>query len=583
MYLKLTHTNWEKPEIVFPQMQKDYGFFEAENISVFIYGYPYNSDSVNWVTANVVWKQYKSNDLKFIDEIDGVYAIVILDKTKDDCKIIIDRYGIYSLFYYNESDFLIISDRIREIIAQLQEIELDKQSIIEYLCIGFKIGNKTHIKGIYEFEFGRIYTIHRDLGISEKLYWDWRCTVKPESEKASEEEIRTAFNKHILIGLKLSDSVSLPLSGGLDSRTVLSACYPLKEKIHCYTHGLKKSIDVKLARRMCKHLQIKHNYYELEKEWGKRLTKIIDGDYDIFNGLNAAMWHLHLKNSYEEQGPKGEVFFVSIHGERWRKQVGGKPTDSLTLEDVASKFVDKTTQNGTNIYNVYKDLSVEDIKKSFYNNIRNELLKAGTNLPDALSHYFYHSNYGANWGRNSIKYTGKYFKIFIAYLNKEMWTETPLMSLEGEEDISIQRHIISKNNPYLLKLMLSRTNKFYPKEQIMTKNLLSILEVYYKFLFVFFPMGLNKIWRALFKTNIFHMPYFTDYPNWLRKYHKEFLLDILNYDNMIMKDIFDKEKFIRLLKSFIAGNDSLRFFITRILSLEIWLKKTQKDTKIRTI
>jgi len=188
MYLKLTTLDWDQSKFVINSKQKDYDYIEIDNIIIFIYGYPFNSSTNSWISSNDVYQIYLRNELDFIEDIEGIYSILIFDKIKNKCFLITDRYGVYSLFYLKDHNHIIISDTIGEIINHMQYIKLNKESIIEYLNFGYKLGNKTHIKDIYEFEASTIYQIDKELKMTEKFYWN--ILDRTEKDKITNEEFR---------------------------------------------------------------------------------------------------------------------------------------------------------------------------------------------------------------------------------------------------------------------------------------------------------------------------------------------------------------------------------------------------------
>ena len=216
MYLRITTANWDSPKFAISDKQKDYDYIEKDNINVFIYGYPFNGPTNSWLSSNDVCQLYLRNELDFIEDIEGVYTILIFDKIKEKCYLITDRYGIYKLFYFKNHEHIIISDTLSEIINHMPYIKLNKESIIEYLNFGFKLGNKTHIEDIYEFESSTIYQINKELEMSEECYWN--LLDKTEEDKITNDDFRKIFNAHIMTAMCLSKKISLPLTGGLFKR-----------------------------------------------------------------------------------------------------------------------------------------------------------------------------------------------------------------------------------------------------------------------------------------------------------------------------------------------------------------------------
>lgn len=574
MYLKLTTDNWDRLRFTIRDKQKDYDSIEKDKISIFIYGYPFNVSTGKWISSNDVYQLYLGKELNFIEYVEGVYAIIIFDKIKEECFIIIDRYGVYSLFYLRNNSYVILSDNINEIITLMPHIKLNQQSIIEYLNFGFKLGNKTHIGNIYEFESSKIYQINKKLEMKGKIYW--KFLAKSKEDKIKKENFREIFNAHIKTAMNLEKKISLPLTGGLDTRTILSACIHKKQRLHCYTHGVKNVPDVKLARKICNHFGIKHSVYELNEEWIKNIPSKLEKNADIFNGLVPSLTFMHVKESYEKEDNKGELFLSGLLGnEIWRCLLGREVISSSNIDDVSLIITKRYTSINKRLIDIYKDYSGKEIMNLIKESVKNELLKdKNAKEPIAFSELFVFRNYCSNWASNSLKSTGKHFKIFAAFLQKDLLQYLPLLSLKEKERGFIQKYIITKNNSYIANLLLDVVDLRHGAT--VRKNLSARLKEYMTLLPRYFRSAINKISKKLFKLDIFRLPYFTDYASWLRNHHKNFLLEVLSYEKMVTKDFFKKEELEKIVNLFLNGDNSLAEFIVRLISLEIWLKRVSE-------
>lgn len=570
MYLKLTKSNWDRTEFVFSVKQKDYCYIEKDNISIFIYGYPFNSNTSNWISLEYICRQYLKSGLTFIDEIEGVYTILIIDKVKKRCYIIVDRYGIYTFFFNKTQEHIIISDDITKILNYIKDVKLNRQSIIEYLNFGFKLGTKTHFEDVYEFKSATIYEINNKLEMTEECYWD--LFAINENDKISKEDFRKIFNTHIKIAMNLCEKKVLPLTGGLDTRTILSSCIDKKEGLQCYTHGPKNHSDIKTAQKICKFLNIKHNVYNWNECWIKNLPSNLNNHALIFNGLNS-LTYIHVIESLKKISCDNGIFITGVLGNQLYRHhpFGKKVADSFDLDKV-SLFILKNlpsvfffrTDLTHHYNNLFKNYSIEDIIHSFKESIKIELEKAKNikNLSD-LSEFFLFNCYCSNIASNVLKLTGRYIKVFVAFLHKNLLKQIHFMNMEEKINCTVQKYIINENNSYLSILTYTNTSRVIKYIKIIV----------------------NKIVKKIFKRELFTSTNIADYGSWIRKYHKNFVVETLNYEDMITKDFFNKQVLEKFVKIFLKNHTSLikkeqillgfsiERFIINLLSLEIWLKR----------
>ena len=577
MYLELKAGNWDAAKFVITKKQKDYDYLGKGSRDVFVYGYPFDDSTAKWISAGNVHQLYSKAGLSFAKDIEGIYTIVILDRERKECSIIVDRYGVYSLFYSKNRDHIILSDAIGEIIARMPEIQLNRESIIEYLAFGFKLGNKTHIVDVHEFEASTIHRIDEALDISEQIYWELLGELV--ENRIPREDFRKVFNAHVMTATSLARRISLPLSGGLDTRTIISALIGKKDNIHCYTHGVRDAEDVKIAQKICNHFNISHSVYELDEEWIKTIPTTVERNAEMFNGLGTSLSAMHVKRSYEIEDKKGELLISGNMGnEIWRCWKAERIVNSKNMEDLALGIVRSHSVLPSTIKKVFDGYSDIELVKLLKESVRSVFLKA-RNCKDLIDYYQYFMlrSYCSNVVSHAMKDTGKHFRVFAAFLHRDLLQQLPLMPLDEKTRGSMQEYIIARNDSYLAALPLN--SGLAIKSSLTTRIRARLMLV------LFYSRAVvNKIYRKLFKANIFTTPLtpatFHDYPAWLRSYHEEFLLDIVDYNRMITKELFDRQALESVVSAFLNGDNSASPFILHLISLEIWLGKISRGKRV---
>ncbi|KKM92294.1 hypothetical protein LCGC14_1219820, partial [marine sediment metagenome] len=580
MYLEIFDFDFEDSEMFISEKQNDYDFFSNDDVDIFVYGYPFLALDSEWVKSEDIYGWYindKTNELQFVNDLEGVYSIIILDRELDVCYIITDRYGVYTLFYYRKNGSFIISDKIDSILKFMRRIEIDKKSILEYLTFGYmnRIGNKTHIKGINEFEGANIYTINNG-NISYENYWKYPNLNMEVSNVSFLKE----FNSHIQTGFNLEKEKILTFTGGLDTRTILSSIIDKADDLHCYTYGVKKSGDIKIAEKITKQFNIKQDSMILDKDFIMDIPEKIKNNINMFNGLTPMAFQLHWYEFCERNKDNGKLLFLGISGDEfWRchHADADKIKNCLNINDVISFILGDYMIQKNKTLNVFKGLEEDDIKNILRSSIKNVF---GSWMDDYFSSFdpsmvvdFFNLKYHyANWVSNLVKFYGRYFKIFLGLVNKNLLSSLRYFDLNDRVSGSLQKYIIEKNSPELAKIPYChyRFNEHKSVKMFIKKIIYNV-----KFL-------ANRVFHRLFNFNLFK--YFPDLPHyywvWLPKYHKQFVLDTLDYDNMITKSLFNKEELQKIVKLFLKSDYSTKAFVISLISLEIYLKNINKGYKL---
>ena len=546
---------------------RDISQSNGKDVKVIVFGYPFKGDK--WVRAEDVLELELKMKNGYHEDIDGCYSIIIFNNK--NVKIIIDRYGIYNLFYTFHEDTLLISDNVNSIIKKIGTFDLNEKSIIQFINFGYVMGNHTHVKGVRRFEPGTINILKKDLEISSSKYWSF---INPEMDKMEKELFADIFNKHMKTGLELTESVSLPITGGLDSRTILSACTENLDKVHCYTHGVGYSYDMKVAGEICSKMGIKHEVYDLDEKWIKQLPELVEEHAGIFNGMVNTVIFCHLANSIEKENGKGGMFLSGILSNEVHRVmlVNDKVRGSDTPEDVSRSIYELGIK--MTFLDAFNNHSEEDIRNMLVSSIHEIISDAGTDDPVNMAEHYCYNIFGPNVAALQLKYIGKCFSIFNPFIQKDLFQAIPGMAFDDKATGEYHKHIVKKNNEYLASIPLAsgdpRVGFSTPKEDIGGKFRSMKAEQGYRMRHVS-----NTLSSKFLKKKVFDIPLFgpADYPKWLREYHADWMKEILDHDNMMLKHLIKKDILEKALDEFLNQDKNFLFyFLTSIISLELWLR-----------
>ena len=146
-------------------------------------GYQFKSES----DTEVVLAAYLLWGKDFINKIDGMFSIAIMDKRKQELLLYRDRFGIKPLFYYsNGADFAFASE-IKAIIALSKDLnlEVDNTSIYDYLNFRYIPEPKTLYKKIFKLLPGYelVFDLRKHCIISNRSYWQLQVNSQKGSVK----------------------------------------------------------------------------------------------------------------------------------------------------------------------------------------------------------------------------------------------------------------------------------------------------------------------------------------------------------------------------------------------------------------
>ena len=181
----------------------------------------------------------------------GVFCVAqYQEKDEVILQLCADKLGVRPIYYWTDGFFVVFSTVIRifENISIVPDF-YDQKALSEIIAFGFALGNRTkyqHVKLLREAEVKK-FTIGKT---NSTTYWRWD---KIEQTKVPKEEVTLAayeiFQEAISIRLQKDTDAFAFLSGGMDSRAIVSALLERDINIHSFNFSPKNSQDQDFAIR----------------------------------------------------------------------------------------------------------------------------------------------------------------------------------------------------------------------------------------------------------------------------------------------------------------------------------------------
>ena len=194
--------------------------------------------------TEVIVHAYEEYQSDFLDQLDGMFAFAIYDKTKKKVLLARDRLGIKPLYYHVSPAGVVFSSELKSLLASgMIEPELDVRAIHRFLTFGYLPGRETPLKNVFKVLPGETIEI-LDGRVTRKKYWDldFHGSRFEGDFNDATEELATRFSGSINAHLMSDVPLGVLLSGGLDSSAVLAEASSIcGGPIECFTVGFAGS------------------------------------------------------------------------------------------------------------------------------------------------------------------------------------------------------------------------------------------------------------------------------------------------------------------------------------------------------
>jgi len=261
-------------------------FFESGNVDFLIDGHILSDDRD---VRDVLFGLYEKHGTSFIEHLNGVFNIVVHDKGRNRVILANDRYGLRSLFYYRNQDYILFSTQMLPLLAEESfNRELNWEAVAEFFAFGAPFGDKTLLKNIFMLPPATT-VIYQDSQFMFNNYWRFRYQRVWDKE-ALFRELNDRFIGAVdrLINDGQDDiNIGLLLSGGLDSRAVLGA---ITRPVKTFTFGSNNCLEMRIARRVARKAHVENEQFILEPKsflrWGNIGMRLMGGKLLFYHFSN---------------------------------------------------------------------------------------------------------------------------------------------------------------------------------------------------------------------------------------------------------------------------------------------------------
>ena len=234
----------------------------------------FNGQIYNLTELKILHQKYQNEDIdtvilyeiinkfgwNFIDYIEGMYSIALLNKDTNEIRLYRDESGQKPLYYAQTKNNFYFASEIKSLLSLGINKDIDQNSISYFCHLGFIPGKKTIFKNIKKVLPGQVLRYTFSEGVSINSFINLSDNSQ---DKYSLDSLRKDLVSLVDDHLQSKTKVSLNLSGGMDSSSLLWAAKQTNKNITAITTYFKDSSEkyneeVKLATDLCKTLNVDH-------------------------------------------------------------------------------------------------------------------------------------------------------------------------------------------------------------------------------------------------------------------------------------------------------------------------------------
>jgi len=250
--------------------------------------------------TEVLFKLFIKYGENFINFIEGIFSIAVIDIKKKQIYLFRDFTGVKPLYYLiNEDGFFFSSEAW--FLYSISDKQLDYQALSYYFELGFSPIDQTLIKNVLKVSPGEKISYNFSESSINKNYF-FKLNYKEDNKKIINiNEVQADLKKAIKKNLISDTKIGVFFSGGVDSSIILLLAKNMGIEIEAFTsfflpeNKFKKfNADYYYAKRVCDENNIKLNKVIINENDDSTKKELLN----FLTNLDEPLPNLNIFNSY---------------------------------------------------------------------------------------------------------------------------------------------------------------------------------------------------------------------------------------------------------------------------------------------
>ena len=168
--------------------------------------------------------QFLENNWDGLRQADGTFSIVHYQPASGTLALVADKLGVRPLYYWLNDDLVVFASALRILEeCPLVPKKMDLRAVTEMVGLDTPLADRTPYAGVSLLKAGEVVRV-RQHDASRRCYWRWdEIEVSDEPEETRLATVYASFQSAVSRRLRNDKATTAYLSGGLDSRCVVTA------------------------------------------------------------------------------------------------------------------------------------------------------------------------------------------------------------------------------------------------------------------------------------------------------------------------------------------------------------------------
>ena len=215
---------------------------------------------------------YEEQGEAFLQNLNGWFNGILIDLEKNNMFLFNDRYGMQKIYYHESKDNFIFSSEAKALLKISPTLrDIDLRGLGEFFSCNCVLENRTLFHNIFLLPAGSSWKFQNDGSVKKDFYF--RPSIWEDQPALEEgvfyERLRGIFCRILPRYFYAKQPIAMSLTGGLDTRLILSSIDTLPGELPTYTFSsiYRDSFDVRISRKVANACHQTHHVLRLDKKF----------------------------------------------------------------------------------------------------------------------------------------------------------------------------------------------------------------------------------------------------------------------------------------------------------------------------
>ena len=239
--------------------------------------------------------RYRSVGASFVQDLNGLFAGVLVDRSAGLALLFNDRYGAQRIYWHREGGLTFFASEAKALLAVLPHLRaFDDAGLRDFLRYGSTLEGRTLFRGISTLPGATLWRIRGAEGrVESSRYFDsrlWEAQL-PLCPDGFMQEFSSTFRRILPAYLTSASQIGISITGGLDTRMIM-ACLPagrVPSISYTYAGEAGETLDCRIGARVASLRGMRHCVLRIGHDFLRDYRSHLDRTVFLTDGAAGAL------------------------------------------------------------------------------------------------------------------------------------------------------------------------------------------------------------------------------------------------------------------------------------------------------